>query len=52
MNYFSLTSFLRAYAFYSIRHLHFSHNAPYLPPQIWRKHCFQFLLGPLNTQEK
>ena len=30
-----------------IRHLHISHDAPYLPPQILHKHCFQFLLGRL-----
>ena len=34
-----------------LRHLHVSHNAPYLPlpppPQILHKHCFQFLLGRL-----
>ena len=28
----------------SIHHLHISHNAPYLPPRISHKHCFQFLL--------
>ena len=32
---------------YPINHLHISHNAPYLPPKILRKHCFQLLLGPL-----
>ena len=31
----------------AIRHLHISHNAPYLPPKILHKHCFQFLLGRL-----
>ena len=30
-----------------IRYLHISHNAPYLPPKIVQKHCFQFLLGRL-----
>ena len=30
-----------------IRHLHISHNAPYLPPKSLHKHCFQFLLGQL-----
>ena len=30
-----------------IRHLHISHNAPYLASQILHKHCFQFLLGRL-----
>ena len=30
-----------------IRHLHFSHNAPYLPPKILHKRCFQFLLRRL-----
>ena len=25
----------------TIRHLHISHNAPYLPPKILHKHCFQ-----------
>ena len=29
-----------------IRHVQISHNAPYLPPKILHKHCFQFLLGP------
>ena len=24
----------------AIRHLHISHNAPYLPPKILHKHCF------------
>ena len=33
--------------FRAIRHFHISHNAPYLPPKIWHKHCFQFLLGRL-----
>ena len=28
-----------------IRHLHISHNAPYLPPKIWHSLCFSFLLG-------
>ena len=28
-----------------IRHFHISHNAPYLPPKILHKHCFQFLPG-------
>ena len=28
-----------------IRHLHISHNAPYLPPQILHNLCFSFLLG-------
>ena len=31
----------------SIRHLHISQNAPYLPPKILHKHCFQFLLERL-----
>ena len=31
----------------SIRHLHVSHSATYLPPKIWHEHCFQFLLGQL-----
>ena len=43
---------LRAYAFYSIRHLHFFHNAPYLPPKIWHKYCFNFSWDGCNTQEK
>ena len=30
-----------------IRYLHVYHNAPYLPPKILQKHCFQFLLGRL-----
>ena len=30
-----------------IRHLHISHNAPYLASQILHKHCFQFLIGRL-----
>ena len=29
----------------SIRHLHISHNAPYLPAQILHNLCFLFLLG-------
>ena len=28
--------------------VHISHNAPYLPPNILHKHCFQFLLGRLQ----
>ena len=28
-----------------IRPLHFSHNAPYLPPKILHNLCFSFLLG-------
>ena len=28
-----------------IRHLHISHNAPYLPPTILHNLCFSFLLG-------
>ena len=28
-----------------IRHLHISHNAPYLPLKIWHNLCFSFLLG-------
>ena len=35
----------------NIRHLHISHNAPYLPRKILHKHCFQFPLGR-KTQEK
>ena len=31
----------------NIPHLHKSHDAPYLPPKILQKHCFQFLLGRL-----
>ena len=31
-----------------IRHLHISHDAPYLPPKILHKRCFQFPLGPLE----
>ena len=30
-----------------IRHLHISHNAPYLPRKILHKHCFQFLFRQL-----
>ena len=30
-----------------IRYLHISHNAPYLPPKILQKHCFQFPLRRL-----
>ena len=30
-----------------LRHLHVSHNAPYLRPKILLKHCFKFLLGRL-----
>ena len=29
--------------FHSIRHLHMTHNAPYLRHEILHKHCFQFL---------
>ena len=29
----------------SIRHLHISHNAPYLPPKSLHNLCFSFLLG-------
>ena len=28
-----------------IRHVHISHNAPYLPPKILHNLCFSFLLG-------
>ena len=31
-----------------IRHLHISHNAPYLPPKSLHKYCFQILLGRLQ----
>ena len=31
----------------AIRHLHISHNAPYLPPQIFHNLCFSFLLSIL-----
>ena len=34
----------------NIPHLHKSHDAPYLPPKILQKHCFQFLLEKLKTQ--
>ena len=34
-------------AFRAIAHFQNSHNAPYLPPKILHKHCFQFLLGRL-----
>ena len=40
----NLTNF---YVTQVLRHLHVSHNAPYLPPKILHKHCFQFLLGQL-----
>ena len=36
----------------SIRHLHISHNAPYLPHKIFHKHCFNFSWDGCNTQEK
>ena len=29
----------------AIRHLHISHNGPYLPPKILHDLCFSFLLG-------
>ena len=29
----------------AIRHLHISHNGPYLPPKILHNLCFSFLLG-------
>ena len=41
---------LRIYGNY-LPHFLISHNAPYLPPQILHKHCFQFLLGPLYLGE-
>ena len=28
-----------------IRHIHISHNEPYLPPKILHNLCFSFLLG-------
>ena len=31
--------------FINIRHLHISHNEPYLPPKILHNLCFSFLLG-------
>ena len=34
----------------NIRHLHISHNAPYLPRKILHKHCFQFPLGRLRPR--
>ena len=34
-------------AFLCIRHFHISHNAPYFPPKILHKQCFQFLSGRL-----
>ena len=33
-------------------YLHLSHTAPYLPPKILHKHCFQFLLGWLYEKTK
>ena len=30
------------------RHLHISHNAPYLPPKSLHMYCFQILLGRLQ----
>ena len=35
-----------------IRHLHIFHDAPYLPPKILHKHCFNFSWDGCNTQEK
>ena len=35
-----------------IRHLHISHNAPYLPPKILHNLCFSCLLGITAVQEK
>ena len=39
-----------------ICHLHISHNAPYLPPQILQKLCFSFLLSitavPRETENR
>ena len=35
-----------------IRHLHISHNAPYLPPKILHKYCFEFLLGRLRNKKQ
>ena len=39
--------FVKILAKNCIRHLHTSHNVPYLAPTILRKHGFQFLLGRL-----
>ena len=36
----------------AIRHFHISHNAPYLPPNILHKHCFQCLLGRPGEMKK
>ena len=36
----------------TIRHLHISHNAPYLPPRILHNLCFSFLLGITAAQRE
>ena len=41
------TFILRHLVITPIRHLHIPHNAPYLPPKILHRHCFQFLLRRL-----
>ena len=38
----NLTNF---YVTQVLRHLHISHNAPYLPPKSWHNLCFSFLLN-------
>ena len=38
----NLTNF---YVTQVLRHLHVSHNAPYLPPKSWHNLCFSFLLN-------
>ena len=38
----NLTNF---YVTQVLRHLHVSHNAPYLPPKSWHDLCFSFLLN-------
>ena len=44
-----LEVFIFTSAFSDIHHFHISHNAPYLPPKILHKHCFQFLFGMAVT---
>ena len=39
-------------AYYFIRHLHISHNTPYLPPKVLHNLCFSFLLGITAIQRE
>ena len=50
-----MTSLLMSSPSISIRHLHISHSAPYLPPKIWHNLYFSFLFGitavPRETED-